>query len=158
MGTISSDHGYYRLEVFSFVMGELIYLMFIIGVAALGRLIAWGLDHDRICKCIQNCGGKVLAIARNGTGSRWFGNSARIYDVRYQTPEGKVYEATCETKMFAGVSWIIVVPPGLSADYKKSYASGETINCLKCGAIVPKGQLRCYQCGWSYMPGQQELS
>lgn len=139
-------------------MGDLLSLLFVIGVWVVGRWIAWGLDRDRIRECIESCEGKVLDIAWNPMGSRWFGNNGRIYDVRYQTPQGEVCEATCQTMMFARVIWINTVPPGLPAARKKSYVSGETITGLKCEATVPAGQLHCNNCGWSYMAGQQELS
>ena len=143
-------------------MGDLLFLVFAFVAFVVGRGIAWDLDSGRIHECIESCGGKVLDIDWNPMGHRWLsslhrwlGISARTYDVRYETPQGKVCEATCKTKMFAGVSWIVIVPPGLSAGQTRqnAYVSGETITCLECRSTIPAGHSRCTNCGWSYMAG-----
>lgn len=133
-------------------MGELLFLVLAFVVC---RWIAWDLDRGRIRECIESCGGKVLDVAFKSAGNRWLGNSERIYDVQYETPDGKVCEATCKTKMFAGVDWIATVPPGLAAHQpaQNAYASGETISCLQCGASIPAGHSHCDNCGWSYIAG-----
>ena len=79
----------------------------IVGFGALAlviRLVAGGLDHERIDSHIQSKGGRVLERHWNPLGKGWFGErNARIYDLSYVDRDGHEHQATCKTSMFAGV-------------------------------------------------------
>jgi hypothetical protein len=73
-------------------------------VALIIRLIAGGMDYDRVDAYITERGGRVIEKHWNPFGTGWFGEkNARIYNVRYQDAAGNIHEATCKTSMLGGV-------------------------------------------------------
>lgn len=72
--------------------------------ALLIRLMAGGLDRDRVDRYIEERGGRVLDKQWTPFGRGWFGEKdSRIYSVRYQDAQGNVHDATCKTSMLSGV-------------------------------------------------------
>jgi hypothetical protein len=89
-------------------MSDLASVLVIILVAAVlfgGRILAGSLDYDRIRQYIRKGGGKVIDINRQPFGPGWLGSRERIYEVKYETHNGKIHTATCKTGMFAGIYW-----------------------------------------------------
>jgi hypothetical protein len=73
-------------------------------VALILRLIAGGIDHDRVEEYISERGGRVIDKQWNPFGKGWFGSEhERIYDIKYEDKEGNVHQATCKTSMLSGV-------------------------------------------------------
>ena len=79
-----------------------IFPVFII-LAIVFRLIAGGMDHDRIDQYISELGGEVIARSWDPFGKGWYGDKKRIYQLRYQDSEGNIHQATCKTSVLSGV-------------------------------------------------------
>jgi hypothetical protein len=122
-------------------------LVLVLIIAALfgGRILAGSLDHDRIRQYIRKAGGKVVDVNRQPFGPGWFGSHERIYEVKYETVDGKIHTATCKTSMFSGIYWNVHAP-GLPE-------SSEPITCLACGARIPSRHTHCPKCGSGYKDG-----
>lgn len=68
------------------------------------RLLAGGLDGDRVRAYIEDRGGRLLSSGWAPFGKGWFGEkSDRIYEVRYLDRDRNEHFATCKTSMFSGV-------------------------------------------------------
>ncbi len=80
-----------------------IFLAFVV-FAIMIRLLAGGVDHDRVRQYIEECGGKVLNLNWEPFGPGWFGEkSDRIYCVNYIDKDGNEHETHCKTSMWTGV-------------------------------------------------------
>ena len=83
---------------------EAIIVVLLIAAVVLIRLVAGGMDSDRVGRHIASTGGRLLEKHWNPFGKGWFGEkNSRIYEVRYQDGEGRIHEATCKTSLFSGV-------------------------------------------------------
>jgi hypothetical protein len=68
------------------------------------RLLAGGLDGDRIDAYLEQRGCTVLDRSWAPFGKGWFGEkNDRIYEVVYRDQQGATRRATVKTSMFAGV-------------------------------------------------------
>lgn len=68
------------------------------------RLLAGGMDKDRIEDYVRSRGGKVLEKSWAPFGKGWFGErSDRIYEIAYEDQHGNQRRATVKTSMFSGV-------------------------------------------------------
>lgn len=75
-----------------------------IALAIVIRLLAGGMDGDRVRAYIEQRGGRLLSSGWAPFGKGWFGEkSDRIYEVRYLDGDGNEHEATCKTSLFTGV-------------------------------------------------------
>jgi hypothetical protein len=73
-------------------------------VAIAIRLMAGGLDHDRVRAYVQSRGGRLLEANWAPFGKGWFGEkSDRIYEIRYADADGNEHRASCKTSLFSGV-------------------------------------------------------
>lgn len=73
-------------------------------VAIFIRLLAGGMDHDRVRRYVESRGGRVIDAAWSPLGPGWFGEkNERIYSVRYFDRDGNEHEAHCKTSMWSGV-------------------------------------------------------
>ncbi len=80
-----------------------IILVFIVLAVAI-RLLAGGMDGERVREYIEQRGGRLLSSGWAPFGKGWFGEkSDRIYEVRYLDGDGNEHEASCKTSMFTGV-------------------------------------------------------
>ena len=85
------------MEVFA------IFAVFIV-VAIVIRLMAGGMDGDRVGEYIRSQGGELIESHWSPFGRGWFGEkNDRIYEVRYRDRLGNIHEATVKTSMFSGV-------------------------------------------------------
>lgn len=83
--------------------GLFIILPFIV-IAIVFRLIAGGMDHDRIKQYVADRGGQLQDLSWTPLGPGWFGEkSDRIYCVLYTDQDGNKHEAHCKTSMWTGV-------------------------------------------------------
>ena len=81
----------------------LVFIGFIV-LAIVIRLLAGGMDGDRVRSYIEQRGGRLLSSGWAPFGKGWFGEkSDRIYEVRYLDRDGNEHEATCKTSLFTGV-------------------------------------------------------
>jgi hypothetical protein len=81
------------------VLGLIIILAVIIA-----RLVAGGLDRERVRQHIAARGGKALEVTWSPLGPGWLGErSDRIYAVRYLDGDGNEHRAYCKTSMGTGV-------------------------------------------------------
>ena len=86
--------------------GAIFVIFFVIGLVVLFRLLAGGLDSDRVREYVESRGGRLLESHWAPFGTGWFGTkNERIYEVRYLDKDGNEHEATCKTSMMAGVYW-----------------------------------------------------
>lgn len=84
--------------------GGLGLLLLLVGIAIVFRLMAGGLDGDRIEAYLRERGCKVLDRSWAPFGKGWFGEkSDRIYEVVYRDRHGATRRATVKTSMFTGV-------------------------------------------------------
>jgi hypothetical protein len=75
-----------------------------VALAIVIRLLAGGMDGDRVRAYIEKRGGRLLSSGWAPFGKGWFGEkSDRIYEVRYLDGDGNEHEASCKTSMFTGV-------------------------------------------------------
>lgn len=85
------------MEVFLIIIG----MVFVVVII---RLVAGGIDHDRVERYISELGGKVINKKWNPFGKGWLGSqNERIYEVRYEDKDGNIHKAICKTSMLAGV-------------------------------------------------------
>ena len=85
-------------------MGIGIVFLLVIVAAIVIRLLAGGLDHDRVEQYIELRGGRVVDARWAPFGPGWFGEkSDRIYEVRYLDRDGNEHEAHCKTSLWTGV-------------------------------------------------------
>ena len=85
------------MEVFA------IFAVFIV-IAIVIRLMAGGMDGDRVAEYIRSQGGEMIESHWSPFGRGWFGEkNDRIYEVRYRDRLGNIHEATVKTSMFSGV-------------------------------------------------------
>jgi len=79
----------------------------IIGVAILAivfRLIAGGLDRDRVEQYLRKKGCELIDKSWAPFGPGWFGEKdSRIYEVVYRDREGRIHRAHVKTSMMSGV-------------------------------------------------------
>ena len=76
----------------------------VVVIAVVFRLIAGGIDRDRIREYVESRGGRVLEVRWAPFGPGWFGEkSDRIYSVRYLDSSGNEHDAHCKTSMWTGV-------------------------------------------------------
>lgn len=81
----------------------LLFFGFIV-VAVVIRLLAGGMDRDRVRSYIEERGGRLLSSNWAPFGTGWFGEkSDRIYEVRYLDAGGNEHHATCKTSLLTGV-------------------------------------------------------
>lgn len=81
----------------------LIFGVFIV-IAIVFRLVAGGIDGDRVGEYIRNQGGELIESHWSPFGRGWLGEkNDRIYQVRYRDRSGNIHEATVKTSMFSGV-------------------------------------------------------
>ncbi len=78
--------------------------MLLILAAVVVRLVAGGMDSDRVGRYIRSEGGELLEKHWAPFGKGWFGEQKdRIYEVRYRDRDGNIHEATVKTSLFSGV-------------------------------------------------------
>jgi len=78
----------------------------VLGVGITIRLMAGMFDRERIYQYIAARGGKVHSIHWSPFGRGWFGDKHnRIYEVEYDSADGKRHAATCKTSFWSGVYW-----------------------------------------------------
>lgn len=86
--------------------------VFIIG----SRLIAEGMDQQRIAAYLRRKGAKLISCRYAPFGHGWFGEKGdRIYKLRYRDRAGSLHQATSKTSMFSGVYFTedeIIEPAG----------------------------------------------
>lgn len=84
---------------------EVIGVVILFGVlAVVFRLLAGGMDRDRVRDYIESNGGRLLEKRWAPFGKGWFGEkSDRIYEIRFIDSAGNEHEATCKTSLFSGV-------------------------------------------------------
>src|SRR5262245_16274548 len=81
----------------------IVIVLFIV-VAIVIRLLAGGMDHDRVRQYVESNGGKIIDAHWAPFGPGWFGEkSDRIYEVRYLDADGNEHHAHCKTSMWTGV-------------------------------------------------------
>ena len=100
------------MEVFA------IFAVFIV-IAITLRLLAGGMDRDRVGEYIRSQGGELIDSHWSPFGRGWLGEkNARIYEVRYRDRMGNVHEATVKTSMFSGVYFTEdkIVQPAISSE------------------------------------------
>ncbi len=84
--------------------GIFILIAFVISLVIFIRLVAGGVDHDRLDQYISERGGRVIERHWNPFGRGWFGSqNERIYDIKYVDKNGNIHQATCKTSLFSGV-------------------------------------------------------
>jgi hypothetical protein len=85
-------------------MEVLAIFVLIIPIVVIIRMIAGGMDHDRVEEYIVSRGGRVIEKNWSPFGKGWFGSEhERIYEVKYQDKDGNIHQATCKTSALAGV-------------------------------------------------------
>ncbi len=85
-------------------MGIGIGMILLILLVIVIRLLAGGMDHDRVRQYIASQDGRVLDVQWAPFGPGWFGEkSDRIYQVRYLDKNGNEHEAHCKTSLLTGV-------------------------------------------------------
>lgn len=68
------------------------------------RVVAGGMDGDRVGRYIRGQNGELIESHWSPFGRGWFGEkNDRIYEVRYRDQEGNIHEATVKTSLFSGV-------------------------------------------------------
>lgn len=76
----------------------------VLAIAIVFRLLAGGLDGDRIDAYLAERGCEVLDRSWAPFGTGWFGEkNDRIYEVVYRDRQGATRRATVKTSMFSGV-------------------------------------------------------
>jgi hypothetical protein len=85
-------------------MGVVVLVIFFIAVAIAIRVLAGGMDHDRVRQYVQSRGGRVIEANWAPFGKGWFGEKGdRIYKVRFLDRDGNEHRAHCKTSTFSGV-------------------------------------------------------
>lgn len=81
----------------------LIFIVIVV-IAIFFRLIAGGIDNDRVGDYISQRGGRLIEKHWAPFGRGWFGEkNDRIYEVTYIDAQGNTHQAICKTSMFSGV-------------------------------------------------------
>jgi hypothetical protein len=84
--------------------GIFILIVAVISLVIFIRLIAGGIDNDRIDEYITERGGRVIEKDWSPFGKGWFGSEhERIYELKYEDKDGNIHQATCKTSMLSGV-------------------------------------------------------
>ena len=85
--------------------GSIIVIVVLVIVAGIiFRLLAGGMDHDRVKNYVRSRGGDVIESNWAPFGKGWFGEkSDRIYNVRYKDRDGNEHEAHVKTSLLSGV-------------------------------------------------------
>jgi hypothetical protein len=109
-------------------------------------------DRERIREQVESTGGTVIDIDH-----AWFGGgrNLRQYRVTYKTRDGKRHTEKCVTSMMRGVHWLSDRPPGSGREIDDKHQIDEhgimePIECLQCGVNIPREEMKCPHCGWSY--------
>ncbi len=86
-------------------MDEVLLLIpLVIVLVVVVRVMAGGLDHERVKKYVEGRGGRVLEAKWEPFGPGWLGEkSDRIYAVRYLDRDGNEHRAHCKTSLWTGV-------------------------------------------------------
>jgi hypothetical protein len=85
-------------------MDPFVVVIVVVGIAIVVRLLAGGMDRDRIEEYVASHGGKLLEKHWNPFGKGWFAQKgSRIYEIKYLDKEGNLHQATCKTSLFSGV-------------------------------------------------------
>lgn len=85
-------------------MGIAFVIFGVLLIALVFRLLAGGLDHDRVKRYVEQGGGELIQANWAPFGPGWFGEkSDRIYEVRYIDRDGNERLAHCKTSMLSGV-------------------------------------------------------
>jgi hypothetical protein len=75
-----------------------------IAIAIVIRLMAGGMNHERIKNYVEARGGQIIDSAWAPFGPGWLGEKiAAIYAVRYRDRDNNVHEAHCKTSLSTGV-------------------------------------------------------
>jgi len=129
-------------------------ILFAVVILIVSLVLTPKFDRKRIRENVEAHGGKVIEISQ-----RWgWGNGYdRAYEVSFMA-RGKRVTATCRTSVWRGVYWVNKRPPGFDSEMtvagsfagEEPRGPAEPIRCLNCGSMIPKDQIRCPQCGWSY--------
>ena len=81
-----------------------IVIVLVVVAAIVIRVMAGGMDHDRVRQYVELRGGRVMDANWAPFGKGWFGEkSDRIYQVRFLDQDGNEHEAHCKTSLFSGV-------------------------------------------------------
>lgn len=84
--------------------GIVVIIVLVIAVAIVIRLVAGGMDHDRVRQYVESRGGRVIDAYWAPFGKGWFGEkNDRIYGVRFVDADGNEHEASVKTSLFSGV-------------------------------------------------------
>jgi hypothetical protein len=128
------------------------FLALIMGAIVVIPYVLGRYDRERIREHVESTGGTVIDIDRT-----WFrgGRNLREYLVTYKTRDGKSHVEKCVTSMMRGVRWLSDRPPGSGGEIgtePKIDEPGimEPIECLQCGVKIPREEMKCPHCGWSY--------
>jgi hypothetical protein len=110
-------------------MGIGIVIVLAIFVAIVIRLLAGGLDHDRVREYVESRGGSVVEARWAPFGPGWFGDKHdRIYEVRYLDRDGHEHHAHCKTSLWSGVYFTddeIVCPAAPAAEEQTASLEAE---------------------------------
>lgn len=74
-------------------------------VGVVGWMISRVMDSDRVKSYIEERGGQLLEKRWSPFGRGWYGDTNRVYEVRYVDRDGNEHRATCKTSLFSGVYW-----------------------------------------------------
>jgi hypothetical protein len=119
------SHGFFRRMKMdpSGVFG--IFFIFVM-FAIFARVMAGGIDKDRVRRYIEGQGGRLLESHWSPFGKGWVGDkSDRIYRVQYEDRDGNIREATVKTSMFSGVYFteeMVVVPANANPGFTSQSA------------------------------------
>lgn len=81
-----------------------VFVVFII-IAVVGWMISRVMDSDRVESYLGERGGQLLEKRWSPFGRGWYGDTNRVYEVRYLDRDGNEHQATCKTSLFSGVYW-----------------------------------------------------
>ena len=85
-------------------MGPLGVIFLFVVAAVAFRLIAGGLDGDRVEAYVRERGWELVDRSWEPFGPGWFGEkNARIYQIRYRDQQGHLHRAHVKTSMLSGV-------------------------------------------------------
>jgi hypothetical protein len=80
------------------------FIVLAIFAAIVIRILAGGMDRDRLARYIQQQGGELIDSNWAPFGRGWFGEkNDRIYTARYRDSAGNIHEAHVKTSLFSGV-------------------------------------------------------
>jgi hypothetical protein len=86
-------------------MRDMAWIVFgLIALVVVVRLLAGGMDGDRIAGYLRSRGCVLRSKVWTPFGRGWFGDKKdRIYAIEYDDPDGNRRRATAKTSLFAGV-------------------------------------------------------